>query len=97
MALETLRTLPTRPAKILDMAELAQRLPENAPGRFYVDATCIDCERCREIAPSFFARQDAGRYSYVAIQPQTSPDIEACRRAIDECPVEAIGDEAASA
>ena len=29
------------------MANLALRLPENVPGDFYVDSTCIDCDACR--------------------------------------------------
>ncbi|MGZ5426499.1 MAG: 4Fe-4S domain-containing protein, partial [Thermoanaerobaculia bacterium] len=36
------------------MARLAERLPENAPGDFYVDRTCIDCATCRQMAPEVF-------------------------------------------
>jgi ferredoxin len=73
------------------MADKTQRVPQNANGRFYVDATCIDCDLCRETAPENFARDDRGRRSYVARQPEDPAEEAACRAAMDECPVEAIG------
>lgn len=73
------------------MAEPSQRVPENVPGPFYVDRTCIDCELCRETAPMCFARQDADGYSYVFRQPTTPEEQAACDIALEECPVEAIG------
>ena len=33
------------------MADIANRYGENAPGKFYVDNQCIDCDLCRETAP----------------------------------------------
>ncbi len=33
------------------MADPKKRRPENAPGDFYVDAACIDCDTCRWLAP----------------------------------------------
>jgi ferredoxin len=73
------------------MAEKSQKVPENVPGRFYVDATCIDCDLCRETAPGNFTRQDETGYSYVARQPTTPAEEAACLAALEECPVEAIG------
>ena len=73
------------------MAEIQQRVPENAPGRFYVDRTCIDCDLCRETAPSNFRRDDRRRYSYVTRQPGGPAEEAACLSALEECPVEAIG------
>ena len=26
-----------------------KRVPENVPGGFFVDSTCIDCDACRQI------------------------------------------------
>ena len=73
------------------MADPSTKVPENIPGRFYVDATCIDCDLCRETAPRNFRRNDQGRHSYVVQQP-SGPDEEAtCMTALEECPVEAIG------
>jgi hypothetical protein len=36
------------------MASLQQRLPENVPGDFFVDSTCIDCDTCSQLAPHIF-------------------------------------------
>ena len=73
------------------MADLDQKVAENTPGRYFVDATCIDCDLCREVAPNHFVRQDAAGYSYVTTQPETVEEEAACRSALEECPVEAIG------
>lgn len=75
------------------MAEIAQKVAENVPGRYYVDRTCIDCEACREIAPAHFARHDPARYSFVSRQPENEREDAECRAALAECPVEAIGDD----
>ncbi|MDB5349704.1 MAG: hypothetical protein JWN86_951 [Planctomycetota bacterium] len=73
------------------MADHSQRVPENVPGRFYVDRTCIDCDLCRETAPENFVRLDAEGYSYVIRQPRDAAEEAACLAALEECPVEAIG------
>ena len=77
------------------MAERDKKLPMNRAGRFYVDETCIDCEVCREIAPANFTRDDKSRKSFVFTQPESPADEAACLAAIDECPVEAIGNDGA--
>jgi ferredoxin len=73
------------------MANRTEKVPENVPGRYYVDRTCIDCDLCRETAPGQFARQDDQGYSYVAHQPGDVAEEAACLAALEECPVEAIG------
>jgi ferredoxin len=75
------------------MADPNQKVPENVPGRFYVDATCIDCDLCRETAPENFRRNDREGRSFVLRQPQGPAEEAACRSALEECPVEAIGDD----
>ena len=75
------------------MADRENKLPENTPGRFYVDDQCIDCDACRETAPDFFRRNDDRGYSYVHTQPTSKADVELCREALEGCPVEAIGDD----
>ncbi len=76
------------------MAIHADRVPENVPGRWYVDSTCIDCDLCREIAPMIFARHDDGGYSYVQKQPETPEELALAEEARQGCPVEAIGKDA---
>ncbi|HBR56074.1 MAG TPA: ferredoxin [Blastocatellia bacterium] len=75
------------------MAEKENRLPDNAPGRFYVDDQCIDCDVCRDTAPANFTRSDENGYSYVYKQPETEEELALCVEAFDTCPVEAIGDD----
>jgi len=73
------------------MADSTDKVPENVPGVFYVDRTCIDCDLCRETAPANFSRQDDEGYSYVSRQPTTPEETASCDAALEECPVEAIG------
>jgi hypothetical protein len=46
------------PARNHTMANRNDKNPGNVPGPFYVDTTCIDCDLCRETAPSTFRRDD---------------------------------------
>lgn len=75
------------------MADSTRKVPENVTGRFYVDETCIDCDLCRETAPGNFARQDRDGYSFVKVQPADPAEVAACLAALEECPVEAIGND----
>jgi ferredoxin len=75
------------------MADREDKLPDNAAGAFYVDGQCIDCDLCRQTAPQNFERNEAEGYSYVIRQPETAEEVAQCREALDECPVEAIGDD----
>lgn len=71
------------------MALLEQRLPENVPGDFFVDSSCIDCDACRQIAPTVF--RDRGDSSVVYHQPQTSEEIRSALMALVACPTGSIG------
>lgn len=71
------------------MAQLAQRLPENVPGDFFVDDTCIDCDACRIFAPSVFS--DTGDQSAVYHQPETAHELLAAQKALISCPTASIG------
>lgn len=73
------------------MAELENKYPENVPGKFFVDDQCIDCDLCRETAPSNFTRSDDGGHSYVYKQPDNPEEEVKCIEAMEGCPVEAIG------
>ena len=71
------------------MASPRKRLPANAPGDFFVDSTCIDCETCRWVAPdSFDAHGDASR---VYRQPGSAGATHRALMAVLACPVAAIG------
>jgi glyoxylase-like metal-dependent hydrolase (beta-lactamase superfamily II)/ferredoxin len=71
------------------MANPDKRWPENVPGEFFVDTTCIDCDACRQLAPEIF--QDAGEHSFVYVQPQTEEQWRKALRALLACPTGSIG------
>ncbi len=71
------------------MANLTKRVPENIPGDFFVDSTCIDCDACRQIAPAVFGQ--AADTSYVRQQPQTPEDSRSALHALLSCPTGSIG------
>src|SRR6516162_4462264 len=82
-------------AKRVDMADVANRYPQNVAGRFYVDDQCIDCDLCRETASANFTRDDDGGHTYVLKQPETPEEEALCKEAMEGCPVEAIGNDGA--
>jgi glyoxylase-like metal-dependent hydrolase (beta-lactamase superfamily II)/ferredoxin len=71
------------------VASLAQRLPDNVPGDFFVDETCIDCDACRIFAPAVFS--DQGDKSTVYHQPATDVELLAAQKALISCPTASIG------
>ena len=62
--------------------------PENAPGPFYVDHTCIDCDICRWMAPDTF--HYSNEQSAVSSQPQTPDQRHAALQALLACPTQSI-------
>jgi glyoxylase-like metal-dependent hydrolase (beta-lactamase superfamily II)/ferredoxin len=73
------------------MASLKHRYSDNAPGEFYVDSTCIDCDACRRIAPAVF---EAGEgHSFVQRQPSDEPQKQRALMALVACPTGSIGTE----
>ncbi|HMS82154.1 MAG TPA: MBL fold metallo-hydrolase [Nitrospira sp.] len=73
------------------MADRNKRLDSNVSGNFYVDATCINCDTCRQLAPANF--EEIGRYSAVSHQPVSGSEIHQAHQALLACPVGAIGTE----
>src|SRR6516165_3093850 len=71
------------------MANPKKRVPENVPGDFFVDATCIDCDACRQIAPSVFG--EAAETSFVKAQPVSSALRRGALQALLACPTGSIG------
>jgi glyoxylase-like metal-dependent hydrolase (beta-lactamase superfamily II)/ferredoxin len=75
--------------KIISMANPNKRVPENVPGDFFVDETCIDCDACRQIAPSVFG--EARDTSFVRAQPTNSTERRFALQALLACPTGSIG------
>lgn len=76
------------------MADRNAKLSQNIAGKWYVDNRCIDCDLCRMTAPANFKRDETAGFSYVSKQPVTPEEEKFCIQAKEECPVEAIGDDA---
>ena len=73
------------------MADPKKRLDSNIAGNFYVDATCINCDTCRQLAPGSF--EEVGEYSAVRVQPDGDELLHQAYQALLACPVGSIGTE----
>ena len=75
------------------MAFREDKFEDNVPGKFYVDSACIFCNVCIQAAPNNFAVSKHGAHDYVYKQPETDEELDECYDALEQCPVEAIGDD----
>jgi glyoxylase-like metal-dependent hydrolase (beta-lactamase superfamily II)/ferredoxin len=71
------------------MANILERLPENVPGDFFVDSSCIDCDTCSQLAPGVF--RDHGEQCSVYQQPENAADTRLALMALVACPTGSIG------
>lgn len=71
------------------MANPRKRFPENVPGDFFVDSSCIDCDTCRQLAPAVFVEGDG--HAVVHRQPATDTDRRHALQALVCCPTGSIG------
>ena len=71
------------------MANNKKSVPENVPGDFFVDSTCIDCDTCRQIAPQVFG--EASNTAFVTRQPTSNEDHQNALHALVSCPTGSIG------
>jgi ferredoxin len=69
-------------------------LRANIAGRYQVDARCIGCAVCAEIAPRIFRFDHEQGCAYVFRQPDGDAEDGLCTEAVEICPVDAIGDNA---
>src|SRR5215468_8980678 len=71
------------------MANPNRAYPENVGGNFFVDDTCIDCDLCRQIAPTVFAEE--ADHSFVYHQPTSQGEMRRSAMALVTCPTGSIG------
>lgn len=71
------------------MANVQKRLPENVPGDFFIDSTCIDCDTCSELAPLIF--RDHGDQCSVYHQPENDGETRLALMSLVACPTGSIG------
>lgn len=60
---------------------------------FYVDKECILCSVCSDAAPSNFRMSDDEDHDICFKQPGDDDELAQCYEAMENCPVEAIGDD----
>ena len=75
------------------MADRFEKNLRNVAGPYYVDASCIDCDMCREIAPDIFRRDDEAGVSYAYRQPLTEAEKIQAEEGRTSCPTESIGND----
>jgi len=73
------------------MADKENKVEQNVDGKYYVDTECILCGVCYETAPENFDEGD--QYAYVKKQPENEDEEELCQESMENCPVDAIGDD----
>ena len=64
---------------------------------FYVDTECILCSVCSDAAPNNFRMSDDEDHDICYKQPDDEDELEQCYEAMENCPVEAIGDDGTDA
>ncbi|MDR0534223.1 MAG: ferredoxin [Verrucomicrobiales bacterium] len=75
------------------MADASRKLPENVPGKWYVDDTCTPCHVCLDEAPMLLKYNDDQSYVFFFKQPSNPEEEDAAVRALDICPTGAIGND----
>ncbi|HWN67673.1 MAG TPA: MBL fold metallo-hydrolase [Haliangium sp.] len=71
------------------MANPERKHPDNVPGNWFVDDSCIDCDASRQCAPDIFGH--VGGQSVVIRQPETADEVQRAARALLVCPTASIG------
>jgi ferredoxin len=84
------------------MADANEKWEDNIAGHsviqgkkisFYVDMECILCSVCSDAAPNNFRMSDEEDHDICYKQPENEEELEQCFEAMENCPVEAIGDD----
>lgn len=75
------------------MADKSNSWEDNASGKWYVDKNCILCGVCVDVAAENFKEADSGDHARLVKQPANPTEEAACKDAMEQCPVEAIGND----
>lgn len=73
------------------MARIGDRHPDGAPGDWFVDTHCFDCDAARNVAPGLIVRNPSDGVSLFARQPETPDELEMAWRAVQVCPTRSVG------
>ena len=76
------------------MADKTIKVPENVPGKWYVDDTCTPCHTCMEEAGGTLLKyNDDETKVYFFKQPANAEEEDADDRAMNVCPTGSIGND----
>ncbi|EMY62728.1 ferredoxin [Leptospira terpstrae] len=75
------------------MADKSIKQPENVPGKYYVDQTCVPCNDCIKEAPNLLQYSADESHIFVKKQPTNQNEEKQAKAAMAMCPVDAIGDD----
>jgi ferredoxin len=75
------------------MADSNSVWEDNVAGAWYVDKNCILCGLCKDVAPANFKDADSGDHAVICKQPDSEEEKAACQDAMEQCPVESIGND----
>ena len=79
------------------MASSNTRLPDNAPGKYYVIDTCNGCGLCFSKALQNFMYSTDSSYYFIYQQPVDEREEADILEAISVCPMDCIKDDGAPA
>ncbi len=71
------------------MADPKRAVPGGAPGAWFVDDSCMNCDASRQCAPTLFGERNG--QSVVVRQPTTPEELTQATRAMLSCPTSSIG------
>ena len=76
-----------------NIADKLDKVAENVPGAYYCDYSCTACQLCVETAPENFKMNGDDSNAFVFKQPENEEERDACEEALENCPVNAIGND----
>ena len=83
-------SLTPAPKTEIFMADKTNKQPENVPGPWYVDNTCVPCNSCMDEAGMLLKYSEDQSHVFFAKQPGTPEEGAAAQRAADICPTGSI-------
>ena len=75
------------------MADKNSRQPENVPGKWYVDTSCVPCNSCMDEASNLLRYSADQSHVYFFKQPATPEEEQCAQRALEICPTGSIGND----
>jgi ferredoxin len=77
------------------MADKSNKQPENVPGKWYVDTTCVPCNSCMDEAGNLLKYSEDQSHVFFFKQPASPDEEQAAQKAAEICPTGSIGNDGA--